>query len=81
MWLGISLCSISLRSMVIDQNLFFEPSSFRTTLMSMDNRPGNLQGLIKFMFTAQHFLRSKKGIATNQLVGTNNKNDLNNNDQ
>jgi hypothetical protein len=48
--------------------------------MSMDNRPDYLHGLIKFIFTAQHFLRSKKGIATNQLVGTNNKNDLNNND-
>ncbi len=80
MWLGISFCSISLRSMAIDQNLFFEPSSFRTTLMSMDNRPDNLQGLLKFMLTAQHFLRSKRGIATNQLVGNNNKNDLNNDD-
>jgi hypothetical protein len=67
--------------MAIDQNLFFEPSSFRTTLMSMDNCPDNRQGLFKFMLTAQHFLRSKKGIATNQLVGNNNKNDLNNNDQ
>jgi hypothetical protein len=66
--------------MAIDQNLFFEPSSFRTTLMSMDNHPDNLQGLLKFMLTAQHFLRSKRGIATNQLVGNNNKNDLNNND-
>jgi hypothetical protein len=48
--------------------------------MSMDNHPDNLQGLLKFMLTAQHFLRSKRGIATNQLVGNNNKNDFNNND-
>jgi hypothetical protein len=67
--------------MAIDQNLFFEPSSFRTTLMSMDNHPDNLQGLLKFMLTAQYFLGSKRGIATNQLVGNNNKNELNNNDQ
>ncbi len=49
--------------------------------MSMDNHPDNLQGLLKFMLTAQYFLGSKRGIATNQLVGNNNKNELNNNDQ
>jgi hypothetical protein len=46
----------------------------------MDNRPDNRQGDVKVYVDSPTLLTIQKGIATNQLVGNNNKNDLNNDD-